>query len=207
MRRIVVSLFLILCLSVSAFAFADQDAVFEYDVYAWTDDTHLELYELCSTFTLPDGWSRASEEMLSSMNDVDPSVVSASALNPYVMVYLINADETVATLLCSEEVVDPETVADAHDYLLLFANDILASADETGLTYTYDPESVTDFSLVEIPYCELTVTVSDGTIIDLLCTQGGLGTFYTFVIEGSLSAVEAFTPEFINAFSEIEAVG
>ena len=112
-------------------------------------------------------------------------------------------DETIAAMNGEGE--DAQAADD--QYIELFANDLVISSAESGVTYTYDTTASSDATLCTQTFREMALSGSDGSIIDLLVCHSGMGTYYSFVIVGTADSITPFAQEFVNAVAEIDAVG
>lgn len=130
-----------------------------------------------------------------------------TALYPYVIAMMTNADESVKLVITCEELESELQIDTADKYIELFANDIVASGAAEGVTYTYDMSTVADATLSTQTFRELAVVGSDGSLIDLLVCFSGMGSFYTIAINGTQDSISTFATEFVNSIQEIEAVG
>lgn len=213
MKKLICAL-LLMCLALTpVLASAEGDI----NSYFWIDDYELDLFDLGFAIIINEKWSVATQEELAAMNGYvlgeDGEVQSLdetrlnSALNPYVIASFLDEALNVRVNFCSEDIEDETLVASADKYLELMANDLVASGAETGVTYTYDPTTVSDAALRTQLFREMAVYGDDGTIYDLLVCQSGVGTYYTFVITGTAEGITAFAPDFVNAVVEIDAVG
>ena len=213
MRKLI-SVIIALCLAVMpALALADSELA--PSSFSWVTDDLFELYDLGFSITLPEGWSHADEATLNAMNGldengniIDDGTESVSALTPTAIAVIYNADYSVSTIISCEDVEDPEAVTTIDQYMELLANDIVSSSSgEDGVTYSYDPTTISDATLCTQTFRELAVTGSDGTIIDLLVCRSGMGSYYFFMIVGTGDNIGAFAVDFVSAINEIEAVG
>ena len=212
MRKLI-SVIIALCLAVMpTLALADSEPA--PSSFCWVTDDMFELYDLGFSITLPEGWSHADETTLNAMNGldengniVDDGTESVSALNPTAIAVIYNADYSVSTTICCEEVEDPEAVSTVDQYIELLANDMVSYNGVDGVTFSYDPTTISDATLCTQTFRELAVTGSDGTIIDLLVCRSGMGSYYFFIIVGTGDNIGAFAVDFVSAINEIEAVG
>lgn len=210
MRKLISCLVALCLMVIPALSLAD-----EATNYMWSDNT-FELYDLGFSITLPEGWLHADAETLAAMNGetVDGELLpeaaaedTTSALTPYAIAVISNADASVSTIISCEDVEDPQTISTADQYLELLANDIAASEGASGVTYTYDINSISDATLCTQTFREMGLVGSDGSIIDLLVCHSGMGSYYSFVIRGSSDNITSFAGEFVSSIAEIEAVG
>ena len=141
-------------------------------------------------------------------NIIDDGTESVSALTPTAIAVIYNADYSVSTIISCEDVEDPEAVTTIDQYMELLANDIVSSSSgEDGVTYSYDPTTISDATLCTQTFREMAVNGSDGSIIDLLVCHSGMGTYYSFMIIGTGNSIGAFAVDFVTSINEIEAVG
>lgn len=213
MRKLI-SVIIALCLAVMpALALADSELA--PSSFSWVTDEQFELYDLGFSITLPEGWSHADEATLNAMNGldengniIDDGTESVSALTPTAIAVIYNADYSVSTVISCEDVEDPEAVTTIDQYMELLANDIVSSSSgEDGVTYSYDPTTISDATLCTQTFREMAVNGSDGSIIDLLVCHSGMGTYYSFMIIGTGDSIGAFAVDFVTSINEIEAVG
>lgn len=213
MRKLI-SVIIALCLAVMpALALADSELA--PSSFSWVTDEQFELYDLGFSITLPEGWSHADEATLNAMNGldengniIDDGTESVSALTPTAIAVIYNADYSVSTIISCEDVEDPEAVTTIDQYMELLANDIVSSSSgEDGVTYSYDPTTISDATLCTQTFREMAVNGSDGSIIDLLVCHSGIGTYYSFMIIGTGNSIGAFAVDFVTSINEIEAVG
>lgn len=213
MRKLI-SVIIALCLAVMpALALADSELA--PSSFSWVTDDLFELYDLGFSITLPEGWSHADEATLNAMNGldengniIDDGTESVSALTPTAIAVIYNADYSVSTIISCEDVEDPEAVTTIDQYMELLANDIVSSSSgEDGVTYSYDPTTISDATLCTQTFREMAVNGSDGSIIDLLVCHSGMGTYYSFMIIGTGNSIGAFAVDFVTSINEIEAVG
>lgn len=213
MRKLI-SVIIALCLAVMpALALADSELA--PSSFSWVTDEQFELYDLGFSITLPEGWSHADEATLNAMNGldengniIDDGTESVSALTPTAIAVIYNADYSVSTIISCEDVEDPEAVTTIDQYMELLANDIVSSSSgEDGVTYSYDPTTISDATLCTQTFREMAVNGSDGSIIDLLVCHSGMGTYYSFMIIGTGNSIGAFAVDFVTSINEIEAVG
>ena len=213
MRKLI-SVIIALCLAVMpALALADSELA--PSSFSWVTDDLFELYDLDFSITLPEGWSHADEATLNAMNGldengniIDDGTESVSALTPTAIAVIYNADYSVSTIISCEDVEDPEAVTTIDQYMELLANDIVSSSSgEDGVTYSYDPTTISDATLCTQTFREMAVNGSDGSIIDLLVCHSGMGTYYSFMIIGTGNSIGAFAVDFVTSINEIEAVG
>ena len=213
MRKLI-SVIIALCLAVMpALALADSELA--PSSFSWVTDDLFELYDLGFSITLPEGWSHADEATLNAMNGldengniIDDGTESVSALTPTAIAVIYNADYSVSTIISCEDVEDPEAVTTIDQYMELLANDIVSSSSgEDGVTYSYDPTTISDATLCTQTFREMAVNGSDGSIIDLLVCRSGMGSYYFFMIVGTGDNIGAFAVDFVSAINEIEAVG
>lgn len=213
MRKLI-SVIIALCLAVMpALALADSELA--PSSFCWVTDDMFELYDLGFSITLPEGWSHADEATLNAMNGldengniIDDGTESVSALTPTAIAVIYNADYSVSTIISCEDVEDPEAVTTIDQYMELLANDIVSSSSgEDGVTYSYDPTTISDATLCTQTFREMAVNGSDGSIIDLLVCHSGMGTYYSFMIIGTGNSIGAFAVDFVTSINEIEAVG
>lgn len=224
MRKFV-SCLIALCLMLTpVMSLADSDV----SSYAWVSDVQFDMYDLGFSIVMPEGWTRADDETLAKMNEdilntsnamidgadtaaTDPAATDATtantALYPYVIAMMTNADESVKLVITCEELESELQIDTADKYIELFANDIVASGAAEGVTYTYDMSTVADATLSTQTFRELAVVGSDGSLIDLLVCFSGMGSFYTIAINGTQDSISTFATEFVNSIQEIEAVG
>ncbi len=229
MRKFV-SCLIALCLMLTpVMSLADSDV----SSYAWVSDVQFDMYDLGFSIVMPEGWTRADDETLAKMNEdilntsnamidgadtaaTDPAATDAAAtdataantaLDPYVIAMMTNADESVKLVITCEELESELQIDTADKYIELFANDIVASGAAEGVTYTYDMSTVADATLSTQTFRELAVVGSDGSLIDLLVCFSGMGSFYTIAINGTQDSISTFATEFVNSIQEIEAVG
>ncbi|MGN0741808.1 MAG: hypothetical protein ACI4L8_04100 [Candidatus Fimadaptatus sp.] len=212
MRKLI-SVILALCLAVvPTLALADSEPA--PSSFCWVTDDIFELYDLGFSITLPEGWTHADEATINAMNGLDEngnligdSTESVTALNPTAIAMICNSDYSVSTTICCEEVEDPEAVTSIDQYMELLANDLVTYSGEDGVTFSYDPTTISDATLCTQTFREMAVTGSDGSIIDLLVCHSGMGTYYLFMIVGTEDSIGAFAVDFVTSISEIEAVG
>ena len=229
MRKFV-SCLIALCLMLTpVMSLADSDV----SSYAWVSDVQFDMYDLGFSIVMPEGWTRADDETLAKMNEdilstsnamidgadaaaTDPAATDAAAtdattantaLYPYVIAMMTNADESVKLVITCEELESELQIDTADKYIELFANDIVASGAAEGVTYPYDMSTVADATLSTQTFRELAVVGSDGSLIDLLVCFSGMGSFYTIAINGTQDSISTFATEFVNSIQEIEAVG
>ena len=229
MRKFV-SCLIALCLMLTpVMSLADSDV----SSYVWVSDVQFDMYDLGFSIVMPEGWTRADDETLAKMNEdilntsnamidgadtaaTDPAATDAAAtdattantaLYPYVIAMMTNADESVKLVITCEELESELQIDTADKYIELFANDIVASGAAEGVTYTYDMSTVADATLSTQTFRELAVVGSDGSLIDLLVCFSGMGSFYTIAINGTQDSISTFATEFVNSIQEIEAVG
>ena len=200
MRKFV-SCLIALCLMLTpVMSLADSDV----SSYAWVSDVQFDMYDLGFSIVMPEGWTRADDETLAKMNEdilstsnamidgadaaaTDPAATDAAAtdattantaLYPYVIAMMTNADESVKLVITCEELESELQIDTADKYIELFANDIVASGAAEGVTYTYDMSTVADATLSTQTFRELAVVGSDGSLIDLLVCFSGMGYVY-----------------------------
>ncbi len=178
--------------------------------YFWSTDTQFDLYDLGFSIVSPESWTHVDDETLAAMNTEDKTdVASQLSLTPSVIAYFTNADATDQMLILCEDVEDPSAVVTPDQYIELFVNDMLSysSASGSGTTFTYDTANITDATLGSQTFREMAITCSDGSILDVLVCHSGIGTYYTFLIQGSADTITTFAQEFVSSVTEIEAVG
>lgn len=110
MRKLISCLVALCLMVIPALSLAD-----EATNYMWSDNT-FELYDLGFSITLPEGWLHADAETLAAMNGetVDGELLpeaaaedTTSALTPYAIAVISNADASVSTIISCEDVEDP----------------------------------------------------------------------------------------------------
>lgn len=210
MRKFIACLMALCLMVMPAMSFADDIST----TYFWSTDTQLDLYDLGFSINIPEDWSRADDETIDAMNGVgedaqavDNTTDNATALSPYAIAMLSNADSSASMMIACEDVEDPEAIVTPDQYIELFANDMTMSSAESGVTYTYDTASISDATLCTQTFREMALTGSDGSIVDLLVCHSGVGTYYSFVIFGTTESITPFAQELVNAIAEIDAVG
>lgn len=216
--RKAISFLVALCLMIiPAMSFAENYE--QPSSYVWSDASQFDLYDLGFSIVMPEGWKAADDATLAMLNGedengnliIDPEATSnpdgVTLLYPYVIAMMSNADDSVHMVISCEELDGSLDVTNADQYLTLFANDIVATNSAEGITSTYDPQTISDATLVTQSFRELAISSSDGTMVDILTCYSGVGVYYTFSIMGNAEALPAFAGEFVNSIKEIDAMG
>ena len=210
MRKFIAILTALCLMLVPAMSLADDVS----SSYFWSTDTEFDLYDLGFSINIPENWTRADDETIAAMNGecedaqaADDTTDNATALSPYAIAMMANADNSASMMIACEDVEDPEAIVTPDQYIELFANDLVISSAESGVTYTYDTTAISDATLCTQTFREMALSGSDGSIIDLLVCHSGMGTYYSFVIVGTADSITPFAQEFVNAVAEIDAVG
>ena len=211
MRKFIAILTALCLMLVPAMSLADNVS----SSYFWSTDTEFDLYDLGFWINIPENWTRADDETIAAMNGEGEDAqtrrqiprTTPAALSPYAIAMMANADNSASMMIACEDVEDPEAIVTPDQYIELFANDLVISSAESGVTYTYDTTAISDATLCTQTFREMALSGSDGSIIDLLVCHSGMGTYYSFVIVGTADSITPFAQEFVNAVAEIDAVG
>ena len=165
MRKFIAILTALCLMLVPAMSLADDVS----SSYFWSTDTEFDLYDLGFSINIPENWTRADDETIAAMNGegedaqtADDTTDNATALSPYAIAMMANADNSASMMIACEDVEDPEAIVTPDQYIELFANDLVISSAESGVTYTYDTTAISDATLCTQTFREMALSGSDG---------------------------------------------
>ena len=111
MRKFIAILTALCLMLVPAMSLADDVS----SSYFWSTDTEFDLYDLGFSINIPENWTRADDETIAAMNGegedaqaADDTTDNATALSPYAIAMMANADNSASMMIACEDVEDPK---------------------------------------------------------------------------------------------------